>query len=59
MPDQLFMYYIENPLMLISINSQSWVGVMVIRLVTDFGKLVKVALKRDGVVQWVKRYGGL
>jgi hypothetical protein len=48
MPDQLFTYFIENPLMIISINSGSW-GIMVIRLVIDFGKLVKVALKRSGV----------
>jgi hypothetical protein len=48
MPDQLFTYYIENPLMIISINSWGWEGIMVIRLVRDFGKLVKVALKKEG-----------
>jgi hypothetical protein len=32
MPDQLFTYYIENPLVIISINSGSCVGGMVIRL---------------------------
>jgi hypothetical protein len=26
MPDQLFTYYIENPIMIISINSGSWGG---------------------------------
>jgi hypothetical protein len=46
MPDQLFTYYIENPLRIISINSQIWMGGrMVIRLAIDFGELVKVALK--------------
>jgi hypothetical protein len=48
MPDQLLMYSIENPLMIISINSQSWGGIMVIRLVSDYGELVKVALKKFG-----------
>jgi hypothetical protein len=45
MPDQLFTYYIENTLMIISIN-RVWGRVMVIKLVIDFGKLIKVALKR-------------
>jgi hypothetical protein len=31
--------------------------IMVIRLVTDYGELVKLALKK-GVGGWVKRYGG-
>jgi hypothetical protein len=58
MPDQLLMYSVENPLMIISIT----VGggeVMVIRLVIDYGELVKVALKKKGVaweVQWVGRF---
>jgi hypothetical protein len=47
MPNQLFTYYIENPLMIKSVNSRSW-GVMVIRLVIDVGELVKVTLKRRG-----------
>jgi hypothetical protein len=45
MTDQLFTYYIENPLMIISITSGSWGGLMVIRIVIDFGELVKVELK--------------
>jgi hypothetical protein len=49
MPDQLLICSIENPLMIISINSQSWgQEVMVIRLVIDYGELVKVALKKGG-----------
>jgi hypothetical protein len=40
-------YYIENPLMVISTNSWSW-GILVIRLVTDFGELPKVALIKAG-----------
>jgi hypothetical protein len=32
--------------MIISTNSRSWQGVMVIRLVIDLGELVKMALKR-------------
>jgi hypothetical protein len=48
MPDQLFIYYIEIALMIISINSGSWGRVMVIRLVVNFGELVKVALKKGG-----------
>jgi hypothetical protein len=47
-PDQLFTYYIENPLMIISINSGSWGQVMVTRLVIDFGELLKVVLKKRG-----------
>jgi hypothetical protein len=43
MPDQLFTYYTENPLMIISINNGCWV--MVIRLAIDFGELVKVVQK--------------
>jgi hypothetical protein len=46
MSDKFLMYCIENPLMIISINSQSWGRVMVIRLVIDYGELVKVALKK-------------
>jgi hypothetical protein len=45
MPGQLCTYYIENPLMVISINSGSWGGVMVIRVVIYFGELAKVKLK--------------
>jgi hypothetical protein len=45
MPDQLLMYCVENPFMIIFINSWSWGVLMVIRLVIDFGDLVKVALK--------------
>jgi hypothetical protein len=41
--NQLFTYYIKNPL-IIYINSGDG-GVMVIRLFIDFGELVKVALK--------------
>jgi hypothetical protein len=46
MPDHLLMYYIENPLMIISINSWNFLagGVMVVRLVIDFGELVNVTL---------------
>jgi hypothetical protein len=59
MPDQLFIYYIEIALMIISINSGSWGRVMVIRLVVNFGELVKVALKKGGKKGWMgKRYGG-
>jgi hypothetical protein len=59
MPGQLLTHSIENPLM-ISVNSWSW-GVIVIRLVIDFWKLVKVALKNGGSGRsggWVKSYGG-
>jgi hypothetical protein len=48
MPGQLFIYYIANPLVTISINTGSLERVMVIRLVIDFGELVKVALRRGG-----------
>jgi hypothetical protein len=48
MSDQLFIYYIENPLMIISVNSGSWGGVMVIRLLGGIGK---GGTKKDG---WVK-----
>jgi hypothetical protein len=59
MPDQLLTYYIENPLIIISINTESWWRVIVIRLAIDLGELVKAVKKgngkRDG---WVgKRYG--
>jgi hypothetical protein len=30
MPDQLFTYYIENPLVIISIKCGNWGGVMVV-----------------------------
>jgi hypothetical protein len=58
MPDYLLTYSIENSLIIISINSQIWGGVMVIRLVIDFGELVKVPLKKgEG---WEKEWvGGL
>jgi hypothetical protein len=46
MPNQLFTYYIENPLMIISINSESW-GVMVIRLDIEIYDIVKGALKEE------------
>jgi hypothetical protein len=56
MPAQLVTYYIENPLMIFSINNRSWWGVIVISLVIDFGELVKVALKEEWKKVWV---GGL
>jgi hypothetical protein len=46
MPDQLLTYSIENPLVIISINSLSLGVVMVIRL-------VKVALKKGGAEKGV------
>jgi hypothetical protein len=60
MPDQLLTYSIENPLMIISINILSC-GVMVIRLVIDYGELVRVTLKKGWVVGirmvgWVESY---
>jgi hypothetical protein len=47
--------------MIISINSGSWRGGEVIRLVTDLEELVKVALKRGvgkGIGGWGKWDGG-
>jgi hypothetical protein len=61
MPDQLFTYYIENPLLIISKNSWSC-GVMVSRILIIWGELVKVALKcgsRKVVLGWGKRYGAV
>jgi hypothetical protein len=61
-PDKLLMYSVENPLMIISINSWSW-GVTVIRLVKDYGELVKVGQKNKewvvgkGLSGWVESYG--
>jgi uncharacterized membrane protein YcfT len=49
MPDQLFMYYIENPLIIISINYGSW-GVMVISL--DIETWV---VDKGGTKKWVGR----
>jgi hypothetical protein len=43
------MYSIENALMIICINSQIWGEVIVIRLVIDYGELLKVALKKEEV----------
>jgi hypothetical protein len=51
MLDQSLVYFIEHPLMIISINSWRWGG-MVIRLVINFGELVKVALKSGGQKKW-------
>jgi hypothetical protein len=53
----LFTYYVENPLVIISINSGHWGG-NVIRLIIDFEELVKVALKRGERGRWGKVYGG-
>jgi hypothetical protein len=44
MPDQLFTYYVENPFMIILINSGSWDRFNGIRVDIDFGELVNVAL---------------
>jgi hypothetical protein len=57
MPDQLFIYSLENPLMIISINSWSYGGYWLLAL----GELVKIALKRDWEVgkgvDWGKDMG--
>jgi hypothetical protein len=60
MPDQLFTYYIENPLIIISINSGSWAGVMVVWLEIETWIIGKGGPKREGrkgVGKWGKRYG--
>jgi hypothetical protein len=59
MPDQLFTYYIGNPLVIISINSGSWDGcngyLARDRNVGNVKVALKVGVKRRG---WVgKRYG--
>jgi hypothetical protein len=45
MPDQLFTHYIENPLVIISINSGS-LGVMVIRLEMETWVIGKGSTKK-------------
>jgi hypothetical protein len=55
MPDQLFTYYIENPLVITSINSGSWGRVMVIRLNIEIWEGGKVSPKRG----WGWEKGGL
>jgi hypothetical protein len=45
MPDQLFTYYIETPLMITSINSGSWGWVMVIMLHIEFWEIGKGGTK--------------
>jgi hypothetical protein len=57
MPYQLFTYYIENPLVIISINIKRWGWVMVIRLQRETWVIGKGGAKRRG---WGmgKRYGG-
>jgi hypothetical protein len=50
MSEQLFMYYIENPLVIIYINSGSW-GVMVIRLDIETWVIGKDGTKR-GLGKW-------
>jgi hypothetical protein len=45
MSGQLFIYYLEKPLVIISINSESWEGVMVIRLDIENWVIGKGALK--------------
>jgi hypothetical protein len=59
MPDQLLTYYIENPLMIISINSGNW-RLMVIRLAIETRVIGKGVTKKRGVKRGVggKRYGG-
>jgi hypothetical protein len=59
MPDLLFTYYIENSLVIISINSGSW-GVMVIRLDIEIWVIGKGGTKwgvGKGVGGWGKNYG--
>jgi hypothetical protein len=48
MPDQLFTYYIENPLVIISINSGSLVRVMDFRLDIEVGVMGKGGTKKEG-----------
>jgi hypothetical protein len=58
MPDQVFIYYIEDLLVILSIKSGCW-GTILIRLDMKFGKLVKMALKggsESGVDESGKRY---
>jgi hypothetical protein len=47
MPDQLFIYYIENPLVIISINGGNG-EIMVIRLEIETGAIGKGGTKREG-----------
>jgi hypothetical protein len=57
MSDHLFTCYIENPLVIISINIGYW-GIMVISQLYKFGKMLKVVIKGNGVGGWGKRFGG-
>jgi hypothetical protein len=45
MPDQLFTHYIENSLVIISINNGSWWAIMVIRVDTEIWEIGKDGLK--------------
>jgi hypothetical protein len=58
MPDQLFTYYVENALVIISINSGIWGVVMIIRLHIDILVISKGATKQVGNKGggWEKRY---
>jgi hypothetical protein len=49
MPDLLFTYYIENPLVIMSINSQHWgEGVIVIKLDIEIWVIGKDGTKKEG-----------
>jgi hypothetical protein len=50
MPDQLFTCYIENSFVIISINSGSWGGVMVIKLDIEIWVVGKGGIKKG---RWV------
>jgi hypothetical protein len=56
MPDQLFTYYIENPLVMISINSRSWKGIMIIRLDIEIWEIGKDGIK-GGAGKEVGKWG--
>jgi hypothetical protein len=47
MPDQMFTYYIENPLMIVSVNSVIWLGeVMVNWLAIEIWEICKGGTKK-------------
>jgi hypothetical protein len=48
MPDQLFTYYIENPLVIMPINSGSWGRIVDIRINIGIWEIGKVGTKREG-----------
>jgi hypothetical protein len=61
MPNQLLIYYIKDPLVVLSINSGCWKRIVLVRLDIEIWEIGEGGTKRglgSGVGEWRKRYGG-